>query len=161
MVCFLKRRAQCLSLQTKDTNDMQIQRWQSVWLLFATLLMVIFCFSPLFFMPAAEPGTQLLYTHDFPVFVTVSGVVALLLFLAIFMYRNTRRQKAMTVISILLIACCCVTEGCIYFGWSTPDSPYEWQGSIFLLLGALIFALLAYRGITKDEKLLKAADRLR
>lgn len=140
---------------------MQIQRWQSVWLLFATVLMVIFCFSPLFFMPAAEAGTQVLYTHDLPVFVTVSGVVALLLFLAIFLYRNTKRQKMVTVVSMILIVCCCVTEGCIYFGWSTPEAPYEWQGSVFLLLGALIFALLAYRGISKDENLLKAADRLR
>lgn len=141
---------------------MQIQRWQSVWLLCATVLMVIFCFSPMFLIPGiGQTDGRYLNPADMPVFLTVTGVIALLLFLAIFLYRNTRRQKTVTIVSMVLIAACCVTEGCIYFGWGSTESKLEWQGSVFLLLGALLFALMAYRGITHDEKLLKAADRLR
>ena len=36
-----------------------------------------------------------------------------------------------------------------------------WLGSVFLLIGAMVFALMAYLGIRRDERLLKAADRLR
>lgn len=141
---------------------MQIQRWQSVWLLCATVLMVIFCFSPMFFIPGAtEAEGRFLNPVDMPVFLTVTSVIALLLFLSIFLYRNTRQQKRLTIVSMLLIVVCCVTEGFVYFGWGTIKAEMEWQGSIFLLLGALLFAMMAYRGITHDEKLLKAADRLR
>ena len=100
-------------------------------------------------------------TKDMPVFLVVNIVVALLLFLAIFLYKNTRRQKTVTLVSMLLIVVSMAVESFVLFGWETQADRVEWLGSIFLLLGALVFALLAYRGISSDEKLLKAADRIR
>ena len=98
---------------------------------------------------------------DVPVFMVVNIVVALLLFLSIFLYRNTRRQKTLTLVSMLLIVVVMVTEVLLLYSWNDAFGGIEWLGSIFLLLGALVFALLAYRGISHDERLLKAADRLR
>lgn len=142
---------------------MVIQRWQSVWLLIAAILMAVFCFVPMALVPAqefaAEP--QLLHPTDIPVFFVINIVVAVLLLLAIFLYKNTRRQKQVTLVSILLIVVMVVTECILLFSWDTTAGRVEWLGSVFLMLGALVFAAMAYRGITNDEKLLKAADRLR
>ena len=95
------------------------------------------------------------------IFMAMNIVVALLLFLSIFMYKNTRRQKTLTLISMLLIVVIMATEGLLLYNWNNVYGGIEWLGSIFLLLAALVFALLAYCGISHDEKLLKAADRLR
>ena len=141
---------------------MVIQRLQSLWLLFAAALMGLFCFMPMFLVKNdGAAAHQFVSPMDMPVFMVVSSVIAVLLFLAIFLYKNTRRQKTVTLLSMVLIAVCCVTEGLIGLGWGPVDAELEWQGSIFLLIGALIFSLMAYRGISSDEKLLKAADRLR
>lgn len=64
----------------------------------------------------------------------------------------------MAVVLIAVLAACAVL---IVYGAQTEGARIEWMGSILLLLGAVAFSLLAYRGIRHDEKLLKAADRLR
>lgn len=142
---------------------MVIQRWQSVWLLVATILIAVFCFMPMAIVPAAaeEASMTALMPSDMPVFLTVNILAALLLFLSIFLYKNTKRQKTLTLVSMLLIVVMIVTETLVLFNWNTEAGAVEWLGSIFLLLGALVFAALAYRGISKDQKLLRAADRLR
>ncbi len=141
---------------------MVIQRLQSLWLLFAAVLMGLFCFMPMFLVvDNLAPEHQFVMPADMPVFMVVSGVVALLLFIAIFLYKNTRRQKTVILVSLFLIVACCVAEVCVYMGWGCIALPLKWQGSAFLLLGALLFAVMAYRGIRKDENLLRAADRLR
>lgn len=143
---------------------MMIQRWQSVWLLVAAVLVSVFCFLPMAIVPGdtfAAESVTFLSPKDMPVFLIVNILVALLLFLAIFLYKNTRRQKTLTLVSILLIVVSMVVESFVLFGWDNQADRVEWLGSIFLLVGALFFALMAYRGIRNDEKLLKAADRIR
>ncbi len=142
---------------------MVIQRWQSVWLLFAAILVAIFLFVPVAVVsdPAAELAATNLAMTDFPVLAVVNGLVALLLFIAIFLYKNTSRQKTVTLLSMLLI--CVVAAGTVTVAMRTGSSAarVEIGGSVLLLLGAIIFAAMAYRGISHDEKLLRAADRLR
>lgn len=149
------------------STDMMIQRWQSVWLLLAAFCVAVFCFLPIaclsFEDPAAiaDDSATMLFPRQNIVFWIVCMVVALLLIINIFLYRDTRRQKLVTVLSMCLIAvlaACACLMGC-QFG--APGATVEWLGSILLLPGAFIFALLAYRGIRHDENLLKAADRLR
>ncbi len=142
---------------------MVIQRWQSVWLLFAAILVAIFLFVPVAVVsdPAAELAATNLAMTDFPVLAVVNGLVALLLFIAIFLYKNTSRQKTVTLLSMLLI--CVVAAGTVTVAMRAGSSAarVEIGGSVLLLLGAIIFAAMAYRGISHDEKLLRAADRLR
>lgn len=143
---------------------MVIQRWQTLWLLVAVVLVAVFCFVPMALVTsdALNPDSAtFLNPIDVPVLLVVNGVTALLLFIAIFMYRNTRRQKVVTLVSMLMLVVAMVTEALILFGWNGVESRVEWLGSIFLLLGALAFAALAYRGIVHDERLLRSADRLR
>lgn len=143
---------------------MVIQRWQSVWLLIAGILVAVFCCLPMAMVTGDMTGPDsvtLLRPADVPVFLVVNILVAVLLVMSIFLYKNTKRQKTMTMISMLLIVVMMVTETMILFNWDSAMGEIEWLGSIFLLLGALVFAFLAYRGIRSDERLLKAADRLR
>ncbi len=142
---------------------MVIQRWQSVWLLFAAILVAVFCFVPVAVVidPATELATANLTMADFPVLAIVNGLVALLLFLAIFMYKNTKRQKTVTLLSMLLICVVAVVTVTIALRGNTEAARVEIGGSVVLLLGAVIFTAMAYRGIRHDEKLLRAADRLR
>lgn len=142
---------------------MVIQRWQSVWLLFASILVAMFCFVPVAVVsdPAAELAVANLSMADFPVLAIVNGLVALLLFIAIFLYKNTKRQKTITLLSMLLICVIAVVTITVAFTGNDEATRVEIGGSVLLLLGALVFAGMAYRGIRNDEKLLRAADRLR
>lgn len=146
---------------------MVIQRWQSVWLLVAAVLVALFCFLPMAYISAEGPeimaadSATFMYPSDNWVMLIVGLLVAVLLILNIFSFKDTRRQKLMTIVAVVLIAVLAACACLMVYGFDTAGGRAEWMGSILLLVGAVIFALLAYRGISRDEKLLKAADRLR
>lgn len=149
----------------KNLTTMVIQRWQTVWLLVAAVLMGVFCFVPMARVATDLPdpnSVTFLYPIDMPVLFTLNALVGVLLLIAIFLYRNMRRQKMLTLVSMLLIVASIVAEAIVLFTWDGENgSKVKWMGSIFLLVGAFAFAWLAWRGISSDEKLLRAADRLR
>jgi hypothetical protein len=167
---------------------MVIQRWQSVWLLVSAICVALFCFLPmatLFFdgAEAAKMGfdaagavagsadaaggagcleAAMVVTPSDNVVVMIVGLLtAALLIINIFSFKDTRRQKRMTVLSILLMVVLGACAVLMVYGTDTAAAQVEWMGSLLLLVGAAAFAVLAHRCITHDEKLLKAADRLR
>lgn len=157
---------------------MVIQRWQSVMLLIACVMMGIFSFISLGQIVSPD------YTFDITalgifregtataadeatgqgtIYLFVDSLLACLLpLIGIFCYKNMRLQKSLILISIL----CIVTAGALAafvaaafakdFGGST-----DWSVFIGTPLVALIAVLTAYRMITSDQKKLRAADRLR
>lgn len=141
---------------------MVIQRWQSLLLLIAVVLMCIFCSTPYARISAAEAtlAPTSVFVYDAPVFLTINIVIAVVLFIAIFMYKNLRRQMTVTIISIVLMCASAVTCGFILYG-TMPDAELIWTGGVLLLLVALVCALAAYRFMRKDLKLLRSYDRLR
>lgn len=115
---------------------MVIQRWQSVLLLVAALCM----------------GGAAIFPEG-PMYLVISILVAVLLFLAIFMFKNLRRQRLVTLIAALLIivdAFVCAMSMAAYNVW-----PFV------LMLVALVCAQWAYRRIGADDRLLRSADRIR
>ena len=67
---------------------MVIQRWQTLWLLVAVVLVAVFCFVPMALVTsdALNPDSAtFLNPIDVPVLLVVNGVAALLLFIAIFL----------------------------------------------------------------------------
>ena len=144
---------------------MVLQRWQSVWLLFAAVLAIVFCFMPMAIVSSniLEPNcVTSLNPIDVPEVLYVTIVAAVIQVLAIFMYKNMARQRTSVLVSMLLIVVDIISVACIIEWWDGGEGFHlDWMGSIFLLLGSLAFSALAYRGIKHDEKLLKAADRLR
>ena len=100
------------------------------------------------------------FVKDAPVFMVLNILIAVLLFIGIFLFKNIRRQMTVTLASMVLICASIVTFGFVlYVGM--PGAHIVWTGGVLLLVAALIAALFAYRGMKKDKKLLSSYDRLR
>ncbi len=131
-------------------------------LLIAAVMAALFCFVPFASMPAEAEGlaASSIFAKDAPALLILNIAIAALLLIIIFMYKNLRMQMRMTVLSIVLICASMVTSGffiAVGFEGATPVL----FGGIALLVLALIFALLALRGMRHDRKLLSSMDRLR
>lgn len=143
---------------------MVIQRWQTVWLLIAAVLMAVFCFPPMALVtdaPLDSASATFLMPRQMPVLMAVGLLGALLFLVAIFLFKDTRRQRTVTLIGMFLSAAVILTEVLTVYTWDSEAGAIEWMGSVFLPVGAFLFGILAYRGIRHDENLLRAADRLR
>ena len=62
---------------------MVIQRWQSIFLLLASIMMGLFCYLPL-----ASQGNVDFHPYNQPVYLTLNILVAILSFIAIFLFKN-------------------------------------------------------------------------
>ena len=79
---------------------MVIQRWQTVWLLVATVLVAVFCCIPMAIVPGEvnDPNSvTFMRPVDVPVVMVVNIVVACVLFVYILLYKNKRRPKTLTL----------------------------------------------------------------
>lgn len=140
---------------------MVIQRWQSVLLLIAVVLMCVFCATPYANRTAVESAALTpVFVSDAPVFLVLNIAIAVLLFIAIFLFKNLRLQMKVTMLSIVLIVASIVTCGFILYA-SIPDAELIWTGGVLLLIAALICALSGLRLMRKDHNLLRSYDRLR
>lgn len=122
--------------------------------------MVWFCASP-FGHIESESAMLDVMPKDYPVFLVLNILIAVLLFLAIFLFNNRRRQWTVTLVSMLLIAASAVSGGFILYGHDGDVVHIEWVGGVTLLILTLVMTLLAYRGIRKDERIVRSEDRLR
>jgi D-alanyl-lipoteichoic acid acyltransferase DltB (MBOAT superfamily) len=151
-----------------------IQRVQSIWLFLAGITILLILIIPIKGIQTGNVDTWIQGSGMFTTTgettqkvesfmpLTISLVaVGLLCLVNIFNFRNRTLQKRFIWVSMALIV------GLSF--WITQhttklpvamNKPYFGVG-IFLPLMAIIFCGLAARGITKDEQLLKSADRLR
>lgn len=156
---------------------MVIQRWQSVLLLAASVVMGCFTFCSL------GQITTDLYTFDFTTYgLTYEGVAtegapsgsflhtwylfalslmsAIIPFIAIFCFKNFALQKRLCLIEILFLVA--TSACCALIGYNAVEgSTIGWSTLICAPLIALCADLLAYRRIRNDENLIKSASRFR
>ena len=151
-----------------------IQRIQSVWLLIASISVLALLFIPIVvsqqgavqyeitalgLFSKAEGASQQIETFIPLIILTI--LVALLLISSIFLFNNRRIQKRVISIAVLVL-----------LGYSFLSSRYvneipggieqsSFGNGLYLPLVAIIFSMLAVRGINNDDKLIKSADRLR
>ena len=139
---------------------MDIHRLQTLFLLLAVVCIGVFCCTPFSTIsrPVAE-ATQI-YAKDAPILLTVSLLIGALLFIAIFLYKNIKLQKTVTLISMVLLAAAIVTGFFIVYS-VIPDAQLIIFGGLLLLFAALICALAAYRGIRRDHRTLKELNSFR
>lgn len=135
---------------------MVIQRIQTLLLLLTVALM-----TAALFLPAASTSSGApVYITDFPILMIVDILVAALLFIGIFMFKNLKAQMRVTLVSILLI--CAVAAGGVFYLWRGAEgAQIEYFGAAILLICSVLSAALAYRYMKRDHKLLRSADRLR
>lgn len=157
---------------------MVIQRWQSVMLLIACVMMCIFSFISLGQIQTPD------YTFNISalgicregiatapdeatglgtIYLFVDSVLAsLLALIGIFCFKNMKLQKTLIIIAIL---CTVTAAALVTFGASSFANDFEgtigWSVFIGTPLVALVAYIVAYRMICSDQKKLRAADRLR
>ncbi len=140
---------------------MVIQRWQSVLLLLAVIAMAVFCCTPLaVYSPETAESASSIYAKDAPVLLTVALLVAVLMFISIFMYKNLKRQMTVTILSMVLIATTIVTGFFVIYN-AFPGADFVVFGGLLLLIISLVLALGAYRMMRSDLRKLRSYDRLR
>ncbi|HRN04965.1 MAG TPA: DUF4293 family protein [Muribaculaceae bacterium] len=135
---------------------MVIQRWQSVLLLISAIFVALAGILP---YAVTANGVDVCAVQT-PVLLCVDILVALLLLIDIFLYRNLRYQMKVTRLALGLIV---VLEAAIaaYTCAGLEGATISIIGGIVMPVLALISAFVALRLMHRDYRLLRSADRLR
>lgn len=133
---------------------MVIQRWQSVFLLLASIMMGCSCF-----LPMAIAGETTITPASHIAYLALNAVITILLLISIFLYKNLHRQKTVVKIGFLMTIASAITAGIIIY--NSPSATIDWTGNPLLTVCSMVLILAAYRRIIADEKLLKSYDRIR
>lgn len=135
---------------------MVIQRWQSVLLLISAIFVALAGILP---YAVTANGVDVCAVQT-PVLLCVDILVALLLLINIFLYRNLRYQMKVTRLALGLIV---VLEAAIaaYTCAGLEGATISIIGGIVMPVLALISSFVALRLMHRDYRLLRSADRLR
>lgn len=149
---------------------MVLQRIQSVYLLIAVILMVVFAFFPAltfqlgdreFVYGALEAG-KVGVTHIDPLMLMLVILISLLAFIDIFLYKNLQRQMTVCFVDIIIGLAMLVAIGIqAYVIGNREGVIVNWQYYLIMPVLAIIFLMLAHHAMSKDKKTLRDADRLR
>ncbi len=147
-----------------------VQRIQTVFLLIAATALALMLTYPLVktSVPEASGLYQdgLLYTQENLPSTVIIGLAILLCIVAIFLFKKRRLQIQFVILAVVFILAGNVIGG-YSFLQPTLQIRSVHQATLTPGLGAfmpivgLICLFLAYRGIRKDEKIVKSMDRLR
>ncbi len=155
-----------------------IQRVQSLYLLGAITMMALMFFFPLAgyygdlhisilyllgiknMVPDA-PEIFSIYTTLPLVFIVVSMLIVS--FTVILLYKKRLQQLKLIKLNILLNTILIIGIFIVYSRWlqASLNATESFKTAAFFPLASLVFFMLAYRGVRKDEKLVRSADRLR
>jgi hypothetical protein len=149
---------------------MVIQRIQSVFLLIAVILMVVFAFFPALSFEMADK--TVLYgaletgragsMHIDPLLFTLTILISLLALIDIFLFKNLQRQMTVCFVDILIgiamLVAICIQAFVVgnRDGWVV-----NWQWYLILPVLSIIFLMLAHKAMSRDKKTIRDADRLR
>ncbi len=157
---------------------MVIQRWQSVMLLIAGVMMGIFSFCSLGQIQAEAYTFNVTALGIFREGIATAsdeatGISTIILFIVsllacilplidIFCFKNMNLQKKVAMISALFSIASGVIAAFTASGFASDfQANVSWSVFICTPLIALIGDIMAYRLISSDQKKLRAADRLR
>ena len=150
---------------------MVIQRIQSLYLLIAAILMVVFAFFPALtfdfggkeFMYGAINAGPVGMTHVAPLMLVLVILIAVLAFIDIFLFKNLQRQMTVCFVDIIIALAMLIAIGvqAVVFGGKVGVSNVMPQWSLVLPVLAIIFLMLAHKAMSRDKKKLIDADRLR
>lgn len=151
-----------------------IQRIQTIWLVLSALTLACLLFVPMvtssvsqqeFYIIASglyQKSTTGVLQVEKNMALFLSTIVLTLLPLAnIFSFKSRTLQKRLITLNILLIIG--LSYWCSVFAQKIPGGIESANYSIgmFLPVLAIVFCVLAIKGINNDEKLIRSADRLR
>ena len=145
---------------------MVIQRIQTLYLLLVAVLMGIFAFLPV--IGTNVNGNNLAIgaiatcgvTHPSWLLLTLDALIVVLAVIAIFKYKDLKGQLRLVGIVLLMVVLLLVCIAVLFIG-QRGQCIAELQWSIALPCVALVFAILARKGIKHDRKLLSDSERIR
>lgn len=151
-----------------------IQRIQSAYLLLVVVLLGATMGMPLGMYIGADGSVSSFMTMGVDVagvqrdsscwgLFAIAMLSAIIAFATIFLYKNRKLQVRLTVFNTVLIAGWYVVFAAFLTAYNEQfaSATFHCGTGAVLPLVAVILNLLAIRGIRKDERLVKAADRLR
>ena len=149
---------------------MVIQRIQTVYLLIAVILMVVFSFFPALTFElgdktvlygALESGRAGVM-HINPLLLTLVILISLLALIDVFLYKNLQRQMTVCfvdiIIGIAMLIAICIQA--FYVG-NRDGWIVSWQWYLILPVLSILFLMMAHKSMSRDKKKLLDADRLR
>ncbi len=140
---------------------MVIQRLQSLYLLIASVLMLLFIFAiPVATVPSGDAVTTV-YVKDIIELLVINAIVAIMLFVSIFLFKNIKMQIKVTLRTIILLVVSMATGTFILSNNMPEGTEVAWVGSTIITVFALLFALAAWSRMRRDYKTLRDYDRLR
>lgn len=89
------------------------------------------------------------------------GLAGLLALISILLFNNRKLQLRLTLGSLLVLLGGIIFGGVLFAQSSEAGSSATPGSGLFIMPAAIILLLLAYRFISKDEKLVRSMDRLR
>jgi hypothetical protein len=147
-----------------------VQRIQSLWLFLAAMLNGLLFICPLYKYNRPQGGMlpsfwQMESVRTYiPLFI-IAAVITVLPLVTIFLFGDRKRQRGMVWLSIISVfAFIAVMEMRIsnLKNGTPPIANFNYGiPGVLVTLGAMVFLILALRGIRKDERLIKSLDRLR
>jgi hypothetical protein len=154
-----------------------LQRIQSIYLLLASLAIFALFLFPFVHsvyvngVPVSisvtgvfqDTGGQQTHIQFFTTLTIVTAVIAMVPLFIIFLFKNRRRQLMLCYVAILLIIADSywMTQTVKEVMGSIQIDTHNWGIGMFLTPLSILFILFAIKGIQRDEKLVKSADRLR
>ncbi len=135
-----------------------LQRIQSIWLLLASVCAFLTLKLPTYSgtTPEGIPSTALMGMPNF-LLTVVTVIIGVLALITIFLYSNRKLQFRLCLLGIFL-------ELVLIFLYYTEIKTYS-EGTLSLTsifhVGVLLFYVLAAKGITNDDKIIRDSERLR
>ena len=132
---------------------MMIQRIQSIYLLIAVISMTLISFKvPIYYLNE----TLFMAQDDTKIFVlTIVG--ALFSLLGLFMFKNRKFQMKLIRLTVLIQMIIGIRMFMLFFKFEVVLN----NSFLFLMVFTLITLILAYRGVKKDDDLVRSIDRIR
>ena len=152
-----------------------IQRIQSVYLFIASIAIYAFYLFPIANILSAYGAKKIMITGVFETFngqvaqttsftllSVVTGIVGIIPLILIFLYKNRKRQATYVYLTVLLLIGLSFWIAQTVKGASNGLLQVSDYGiGAGLSSVSILFLILAAKGILRDEKLVKSADRLR
>lgn len=149
-----------------------IQRIQSVWLLLAALISMLLFYFDIVTINYESTGSEIDQSFSLMGFgiqgyllAALAAALVILPFLAIFMFKNRKKQILVTILAMVLnfgfVAFSIMAIGSFTTNHQPAVTGSTYGMAAFVPLITVIFLFMAIKGIRKDDKLVKSVDRLR
>ncbi len=148
---------------------MVLQRWQTVYLFLAAVLMIVFAFmtsitiqfGPQQYMLGAIYSGIAGETHPDMLLSVMDALIVVITIITIFKYKNLKSQMNLCAICIALTIAMLLCIMVLAFTQKSNGTVSVMHLGNVLPIVAIVLYALAYRGIAHDKKLLSDSERLR